>query len=256
MKRSLLRLGILTVVAGAWAAPAALAGLTGTVTSKLEGIRGHAIRISGAGQENINVRVGTATFSKLSATGDGEYLASSYDGYCVDLEDSISTGSTHTWTVTEPATLPGVPDGDYGPMSALQADRLARLWSNYYSEIGSSKDKSSAFQLAVWEIVYQRGADKNGPADSGDYDVTNGYVAATLGGVSEGFQAHNAKASVVDFANTWLRSLDSKSASVDLMGLTSTTQDFITTFAIPSPTASALGLVGVGFVAMRRRFLA
>ncbi len=242
-----MNLGVCALVA-ALAAPMASAGLSGTVNATLDDVFGRNIKVSGGGRTNTNVRVGIATFNKNSSTDDGDRLGDTYVGFCVDLEDAIQTGNTYDWNVVNPDEVPETP---YGPIGSAKANRLSKLWGNFYSELatgnnGDRKNKSAAFQLAVWEIVYESEL-----TASSAYDVTSGYTAGTTG-LDSGFQANNASNAVADIANNWLRSLDSKSGGVQLAGLTSDTQDFITNFPIPEPSAILLGLIGFAAIARRR----
>lgn len=135
------------------------------------------------------------------------------------------------------------PDGNYiaaslaldGGLSAQQKLNLDKLYTNYYGSIGGNTDRSAGFQLAVWEIV-------NEPNPS---NVTTGTFRVTSG------------ANAINFANTWVQSLASLTATggYELTTWRSrSSQDQISARRVPEPASLALAALGVAAIgAIRRR---
>jgi hypothetical protein len=149
--------------------------------------------------------------------------------WCAELTQTFSIGTVY---------------GDY-TSSPLGNTLLSQL----FTEVGgsaaatSTTDSSAAFQLAIWEILFEGGTYGGLNVSSGNFQAT-GNAAAILQ------------------ANTWLGDLDAGDpATVALFLLSSPNhQDFITDTNTPllqTPEPGSLALLGVGILAamfaMRRR---
>src|SRR6185437_7568534 len=71
--------------------------------------------------------------------------------FCVELTQHISTGHTYTYTETPLAATPGV--------NATEATLISELWGAHFNTAWESSSftgssASTAFQLALWELVY------------------------------------------------------------------------------------------------------
>jgi hypothetical protein len=100
---------------------------------------------------------------------------------------------------------------------------------------------SAAFQLAIWDILFDNDGNLSTYGGAGQFGVSGGNAAT------------------IALAQSWLNTLGSDSASFSLYQLTSSAhQDFITP-TVPGlvPEPSALPLLGAGLaammLAMRRR---
>lgn len=160
--------------------------------------------------------------------------------YCIDLFQSISFGTLYSdYTTTSLAAD--------GQITAARKAEIAQLFHGFYTTSLTSATRSAAFQIALWEILYE-----TAPA----LNVDGGALA--LRGVNYA-KTPNTLAGVVSLADTWLASLGSFSA--DLNGFTTyrspAHQDQIS-FVPPVPAAATwelvvAGLATLAFMARRRQ---
>jgi hypothetical protein len=174
--------------------------------------------------------------------------------FCVELTQSISTGNTYTYTATALASQAGV--------TATEATLIEKLYGAHYDTAWNSSsfagsDASTAFQLALWKLVYDQGS--NLSLSSGKFTVTSASSNAT------------------NLAQQWLNGLSSVSntafdtnfAGYQLLWLSNSyKQDQLTLLppqtitppppphGVPAPAGLVLGLIGAGCLfgrTMRRR---
>ncbi len=167
--------------------------------------------------------------------------------FCTELTQNISNNGTYTYDLVAPSTIPNPAGGNPGfTMNSFRASLLAELFrENFVTATTTTALNAAAFQMAVWEIVYQDGTGANGSASSlGEIDLN----AKT--GI---FSMDNSDAG--DQANIWLALLDGDyPADPDwLIGFSNTSkQDQVTMVPLPAPVwMAAVGLLGV--VVGRRR---
>jgi hypothetical protein len=167
----------------------------------------------------------TGAVSILNLTAGGSFAA-----WCVDIYSWLTTTSTGAnYTLTPGTTF-------YN--SALnKVTDLERLASQYLASVDTVAE-SGAFQLAVWEIVYE---------NSGTYGLGAGN-----------FTVASASGGAIATANSWLSNLGSGTPTMTLsVWASSSSQDLaVFTSAVPEPEIYAMfaaGLALIGFVGSRRR---
>ena len=154
--------------------------------------------------------------------------------WCADLLHTFSFGVPYDYTA-----------------SLYVNTNLSRL----FTEVGgsaaatSTTDRSAAFQLAIWEILFESNTSNPYNLGTGNFLVTNDF----------------GNSNAVSIANTWLQNLNGSQPLTTLFWLTSTNghQNFLTDTTIPSrlivPEPSSLPLLGIGLLAiafgLRRRAL-
>jgi hypothetical protein len=159
-------------------------------------------------------------------------------GYCIDIFQTISFNTLYNdYTAKSLATD--------GFLTGARKGEIAQLFHGFYDTSLTSSTNSAAFQLALWEIVFETGPKLNvDGANSSDRGVN--YATNP-----------NTPANVITIADTWLAGLGSFSS--DLAGITTyrseAHQDLIGYHHVPEPAAWTLLLAGVGLVTfmVRRR---
>ena len=158
--------------------------------------------------------------------------------YCIDLFQTISFGTLYSDYTATPLAADA-------QVTAARKGEIAQLFHGFYTSSLTSATNSAAFQLALWEILFETGSTLN--VDGGDL-AGRGVTYA---------KSPNTPAGVVSLADTWLGGLGS--FSTDLGGFTTyrstSHQDQISYQPVPQPPAWALvfaGLGTLGFVARRR----
>lgn len=153
--------------------------------------------------------------------GDPTELAPTFKAFCIDLGQTIGFGGTYTYTTgaIDDAPIPGA------PMGAAKGDLLRELWGRHFLGINSNV-RASAFQIVVWEIVFDTGLDFTSGAvrvtgDAGVLSTAQGYLSSLNGNV---------------WAFAPVYALNSQS-----------TQDMLV------PTPGAIALLGLGGLAATRR---
>jgi hypothetical protein len=83
-----------------------------------------------------------------------------FESFCVDLNEFVRVGSTYDYTIKTLESSPNPDPGSPAGMGTARANALRRLWWQYRSdvEVGTTDQrniKAAAFQLSVWEIVFE-----------------------------------------------------------------------------------------------------
>ncbi len=179
-----------------------------------------------------NGTVNTVKFAWTRTDAPGAGIDSTvpniFNTYCVDLAQYVSANTNYTYNVVSPAA--------HG-FTANQDLMLSRLWGTNFSNIDTA-DESAAFQVAVWEIVY----DTNFDLSSGAFKV-------------------NTSGAVRNLAQSWINTITDVGfvATGTLPSLavleSSTAQDQLTVVPgnnIPAAGSGVLALAGLSILGKRR----
>jgi hypothetical protein len=187
------------------------------------------------GSQTVNIALSAPNVPTVEFGSAGGFTASlnggaSFTTYCVDLYQYIWFGAAF---------------GDYSVVNASAhafansnaAGDLGKLFSE--NNVVNNSVSQAAFQIAVWEIAYER---------SGSYNLANGSATFTGGSA--------ASSGALSLATSWLNGLGGVTNTANLMVLESPGhQDQVFATPVPEPSTYALmaaGLLGMGFVARRR----
>lgn len=242
-RKKIMKLGICAIVA----ASALLAGGT-------------------ASAQNIDLSYGGLHFGNSNTltaqTNYGHFYAGAMDwtvtgggeSYGFNVGDQITTFCTEVTQTVQANTDYGFTELDQAPnssggMGEERAGLVQSLYDNYFSEALNSAFESAAFQIAIWEIVYESSTDAGGDLV---LDASTGPGFRVTGGSADNFSFAFGM-SALDLANEWLSTLTSTEVTT-LLALTSgSAQDQILLVPLPAPILMAgLGLLAVPV--LRRRF--
>jgi hypothetical protein len=170
---------------------------------------------------------GLTGIGRLVPTGgfEGTWNSEDITFWCIELNQYFSLGTTYTDNYS-----PSVPDDEVFTL-------LGQLFHEAYGAARSDSMHSAAFQLAIWEIVYDRTSLSLG---GGTFQVTN-------------INGHD---DTVRLANEWLRDLGNYTDNYMLIRLRSlSNQDFVT-YGTPLlrdnfvPEPAPFTLLGAAMLAM------
>jgi hypothetical protein len=227
---------------------AALAAVAGGTAAHADTVK-LTYQDNGAGR-NVRVTLNSDTFNCFSGqlihqfsngTGVAAGLTGNKVTFCTDLNQSV-TSSGATYNVVPISTMPE-PGSGMGNTRAQAVYNLYAGAAGSQSDGGASNTLASAFQIALWEIVY-------------DYNGTAGSLNLTSGNVK--FKETDGSAllaSTVTQVNALLSAISTNVPQTGLLGLANDfKQDQILPITvIPIPAALPLGLAGLGLAAAVRR---
>lgn len=158
--------------------------------------------------------------------------------YCIDIFQTLSFGSLYTDYSTSTLAADGV-------LSAARKSEISQLFHGFYDTSLTSSTNSAAFQLALWEIAYEK--DGN-PLNVDGASGSKGTTYAT---------SPNTPAAVITIADSWLAGLGS--FSTDLDGFTTyrsaSHQDLISYHGerVPEPATVTMLVAGLGLLTFMAR---
>lgn len=147
--------------------------------------------------------------------------------YCIDLDQHISKGSTYAFTTQSDLKLAPTVG------TAAKAAAINELFDRYYNSSLTSATSAAAFQLALWELVYDGTTSKS--LSAGRIQGTNGLTTSMLGSLGSGTYTNH------DLAGYHLVALVSKTNQDQIMVV----KDTPPPGAVPAPPG--LVLAGLGF---------
>lgn len=156
--------------------------------------------------------------------------------YCIDIFQTITFGTLYSdYTTTSLSSD--------AQLTAVRKGEIAQLFHGFYAPSLTSSTKTAAFQLALWEILYETGPTLN--VDGGNL-INRGVNYANT---------PNTPAGVISQADTWLAGLGAFSSDISgfILYRSPEHQDQI---RVPEPATWALVLAGLGtlaFMARRRK---
>lgn len=160
--------------------------------------------------------------------GDYTGLTGTFATFCIEVHQDVYPSNNYTYNVNTVSNAPLPVNILYGtPMGAIKADRISELYGRFFGGL-STNDDYAAFQLAIWDFVYDGGG-----------SVGTGVFQAS------GFGAAMAQ------ADAWIAAVDGTGPRMAGLGALSSDdwQDQIFT-----PAPGSLALIGLGgLVASRRR---
>jgi hypothetical protein len=159
----------LASVAGFWGIAKADTVITASITA--------VIPFSPFANLSLDGNTVTGAVGEIIWNGAGEGNPSPYNGtfttYCLDLTDAIGLNTPYTFTVQPDIAL--APKS--APMGATQAAEMDELFGQQYGLL-STQDDYQAFQLAIWNIVYD--TDTSVEDGEGEFYVEGGNEDSAL----------------------------------------------------------------------------
>ncbi|MGD9690201.1 MAG: hypothetical protein AB7K52_11160 [Phycisphaerales bacterium] len=223
------------------------AGITcaDTVTMSFEGTgRGSNVRATFFDDDAINVFAGQLRHDITSGTGQAAALVGEHRTFCADFDQRVSSASS-MFTVVAPVDL--LVQGQ--PLGADRAQALLGIFFTFGSAAinpDATNDFAAAFQLAVWEILY----DFNADAGASSLNLTGGNIRFTkTSGSALG-------SGIVNQFNTIVGAIASEGAVNGLFGLQSGVRQDQLIYGnslVPAPGALAVAAMGALAVTRRRR---
>ena len=179
--------------------------------------------------------------SMTGTVGVGEFKGllngNAFVTYCTDIFESFS------WNVSYDNYFVAANGSTYG-FTNSQAGMLSKLYT-VADALVNTRDESVAFQLAVWEILYDTSYQVSNVAGRGTFYVEDGGTSGQR-----------------SLANNWLAQASAlgssqfnvvRLASVDAPRANDGHQDFILVSHVPEPATYALMLAGLGGMALASR---
>jgi hypothetical protein len=195
-----------------------------------------------AGQYNFDIQLGSG--APVNIPPDiTSYTQLPEWGFCIEMQLS-SPGTYRDYSIKNLQDAPITAGPSYIPMGDTKADYIRELWADHFDDVVSNTT-AAAFQLAIWEIVYEQNTNEDGEV------VWN--VNSTLGADATGFRVTAGSTDARNLANTWLWGLDGTGPMVNNLYAYSAPnyQDYV--FQVPVPAAILLGILGLSVAGVKLR---
>jgi hypothetical protein len=199
---------------------------------------GHSIRLNIGSTQINSVFAGQLIHSFSLGTGVMSGVTGNHITFCTDLTEYVSTSGA-TYTVAPIASLPQ--SAGWPAMGSVREQAVFDLYSAANSmEFGSSNDWATAFQVALWEVVY----DYSGSASSLDLLHGNFEARNTSGG--------SLTSSIQTKIAALFGGLGMGHANPGLYGLTNNGSQDQLVQLVPLPLGSLWGAAGLGLVGVTK----
>mgnify|MGYP006293167773 CR=1 FL=1 len=251
------------ILAGATAI-AAMAGsaLAADINMTFDNIQGQNVTVNYNGDRGSTISgqatvAGRFQWSVNSGSAGNFGAGDTMYTFCTEITEYVQQGNSYNYDEMSLGNLPTPPDNELEPMGGFRAGLMSELYSNHFFEAAGlnghsfNNQKAAAFQLAVWEVVYQDADSGNETSLSSLNDMTLDVTSADGGG----FWATGIASATQNLANTWLSELVGNTGVGDgMIGLGSDgNQDQVTMVPLPAP--AMLAAVGLGGVIIGRKRL-
>lgn len=153
-------------------------------------------------------------------------LQGDFSAFCIELTQGVSVGNTYSsYEAIQLAAAPQPAASPYAPMGVGDARLISDLWEKHRESLTTANDYA-AFQIAIWEIVYDGGEDLS----AGNFRMRNNNTVKNL-------------------AQGWLDGLNDEAPIATYLYALSheNKQDMLV------PTPGAAGLMGLAVIVAARR---
>lgn len=205
---------------------------------------------------NRSTTAGVMNWRRTGGTHIGNPALGDFEAFCIEITQYANSG-TYDAAGLNVAPNPGQfvtnPDPGFGGlgMGADKANQITYLWDQYYATARTTSSTAAAFQVAVWELVYDTDFDVttiSGSSTSGfrarqhmgSYDSFVTTTQAYLADVAANWSTYTPSFSLLAMSNDNYQ--DQVFFGADLPGQT-----------VPVPASAWMGLVTLGGLAVGRK---
>lgn len=200
---------------------------------------------TGAGR-NVRMTVGGTSFNCFAGqlvhnfsngSGAAAGLSGNHTTFCADLMQSV-TSSGATYAVAGIQSLSSAQG-----MGAAKSQAIYDMYAFANgSQMGADADMAAAFQLAIWEVIYDYNA-----GDSSSLNLASGTLKA------KNTNGSSLSGSILAKAAALFSAIGSNSAQDGLMGFSNGSYQDQIVQIVPVPAAALIGLAGLGLAGYARR---